>query len=120
MPYSNLQVQAILTEAISLLWDGVGNRLSSDKALGSEYACIVVKQAAANMFNIEYGDAGDLGIVEMLRDKIKARINGALVVEVYLLSLQAPNNQHIIPTPTVQAFRKKMLEDILLEFTEQK
>lgn len=119
----NQAIIAVLNKALTLLWDGKGgeyNRDSEDPEYKEKHGCHVVTWADSSIRkgeDIQFSsirwyeaEAGEL-VVE-LHARIREYIGGYDTASQYLFYL----HEKWPSSATVQAFRKKMLEEIKAEY----
>lgn len=114
MKKENAIARKIIMRAITLLWYGEPGTPRSSLEGGSQFSCLCVAEGAAQVLEIEFGEADDMEIVKMLQRKIKDYMEGSCIMEEFFKVKNGRNGTSL----EVQAMRRDALQTILRQLTK--
>lgn len=110
MTHNAVKASQIVATALTLLWDGHG--LPRGKA---EFGCWSITWATKQITGLESNQDLHAALSDPIHARITKYICGHDHVRAYFYEVLQRND---LEYPELQAFRKKMLEDILAEYVE--
>jgi hypothetical protein len=101
----------IVRKALTILWDGVGSIGGKE-----HFACFCVTEAMCKLADLSWCDARQSDSVKPIHARIIQYIDGYDTVGEYF---NEKLGKGFVPAGEAQAFRKKMLEEILAEYESE-